>query len=469
MKNIPLRFIPVLFASALFALPRLAADDSDDIKALRSQINALEQKLDAIEKKQEASDQAAAAATATATAAAVKAAAAPKASLTDQGFIFTSADGASSLHIGGQVQFDSREFLADGGGIQNNTFILRRARPILDGTLDKIYSFQFVPEFGGTAPVSIYDANVRIAPTQATRFRFGKFKSPVGLEQLQDDANTFFVERTLATNLVPNRDLGAQFAGTLKNGVLAYTAGVFNGVPDAANTSNAAFDNDKSVEARLFSQPFVNAKGSFLSGFGAGISGSLGREKGAPAITAGYKTDGQQTFFTYNSAVVADGQSWRYSPQADYFYGPVGAIGEYVVSTVNVRPKAGAPKSELENKAWEVSVGYVLTGEDATYAGVTPAAPFSWDNGTWGAWQVVARYADLKIDPNAFPLFASTATNAKEAYAGGVGVNWYLTKAVRITQDFFDTHFTKPGTATPTTQILQYNEKALITRVQIAF
>jgi phosphate-selective porin OprO and OprP len=223
------------------------------------------------------------------------------------------------------------------------------------------------------------------------------------------------------------------------------------------------------VEARVFSQPFINAKDSFLNGLGAGISGSFGREKGAAALTAGYKTDGQQTFFTYNSTVVADGQAWRVSPQAYYFHGPVGAMSEYVVSTVNVRPTATGVNSQLENKAWQTEVGYVITGEDATYAGVTPAEPLSWTNRTWGAWQVVARYADLKIDPNTFPLFASTATNAKQASAWGAGVNWYLTKAVRISQDFFDTHFTKGGTATPTTQILRYNEKALITRVQIAF
>jgi phosphate-selective porin OprO and OprP len=462
VKTILFQFVPVLLASVTLALPRLAADDSDDIKALRSQIDTLEQKLDAIEKKQEASNQAAAAAAASAKAV-------PTVTFSDKGFVFTSADGADSLHIGGQVQFDSREYLADGGGIQNNTFILRRARPIIDGTLDKIYSFQFVPEFGGTAPVSIYDANLRFAPTQAMRFKIGKFKSPIGLEQLQDDANTFFVERSLATNLVPNRDLGAQIAGTLNGGVFDYTAGVFNGVADAANTSNAGFDNDKEAEARVFSQPFIKVKGSPLAGLGAGISGDLGRQKGAPALAAGYKTDGQQTFFAYNNTVVADGQSWRYSPQAYYFHGPVGALGEYVVSTVNVRPKAGAPKSQLEDKSWEISLGYVLTGEDATYAGVTPAEPFSWADGTWGAFQIVARYADLKIDPNTFPLFASPTTNAKQASAWGVGVNWYLTKAVRISQDFFDTHFTKGGTATPTTQILQHNEKALITRVQIAF
>jgi phosphate-selective porin OprO/OprP len=459
VKNLLLRYVSVLLASATLTLPRLAADESDDIKALRAQIDSLEQKLDVLEKKQETQDQEAAAA----------AKAAPKVSLTGKGFVFSSDDGANSLHIGALVQFDSREFLADGGGILNNTFLLRRARPIIDGTLDKIYSFQFVSEFGGTSPVSVLDANVGIAPTKEVQFKFGKFKAPIGLELLQSDAGTCFVERSLVTNLVPNRDLGAQVGGTINGGVLIYTAGIFNGVPDGANSSNADFDNDKEVDARVFSLPFANAKDSPLHGLGVGVAGSLGREKGLSAVTAGYKTDGQQTFFKYNSTVVGDGQVWRVSPQGYYFHGPVSAVAEYVVSTVNARPTAIGAKAQLENKAWQGSVGYVITGEDATYSGVTPAEPFSWDNGTWGAWQVVARYADLKVDSKAFPLFASTATNAKEASAWGVGLNWFLSSNVRISQDFFDTHFTKAGTTVPTNQILQHNEKALITRVQLSF
>ncbi|HXA80939.1 MAG TPA: porin [Opitutaceae bacterium] len=455
----------VLLASTTLALPRLAADERDDIKALRAQIDSLEQKLDVLEKKQEISDQKAAEA----------AKAAPKVSLTGKGFVFTSADGANSLHIGALVQFDSREYLKDGGGLLNNTFLLRRARPVLDGTLDKIYTFQFVPEFGGTNPVSVFDANVGIAPTKELQFKFGKFKAPIGLEQLQGDPATSFVERSLVNNLVPSRDLGAQVTYTLKGGVLTGTVGIFNGVADGANTTNQDFDNDKDVDARLFSRPFVNAKDSPLHGLGAGVAGSFGREKGAPALTGGYKSDGQQTFFKYKSTVAADGQVWRISPQAYYYYGPFGALGEYAVSTVNVRPTltgAGA-KTQLENKAWQASVCYVLTGEDASYTGVTPAEPFSWADGTWGAWQVVARYADLKVDPKAFPLFAdATSTgnvNAREASSFGIGLNWYLNNVVRISQDYFQTQFTNSVAPSAATPILRQDEKALITRVQLSF
>jgi phosphate-selective porin OprO/OprP len=464
----------LFWALAVSPMP-MRASESDDIKALRSQIDALEQKLDVLEKKQEVRD--------AETASAAKAA--PQVSFTDKGFVCASGDGANSLHLGALVQFDSREFFGDGGGVPNNSFILRRARIYVDGKLDKIYSYQFVPEFangsGGTAnAVTVLDGNLTIAPTQAVQFKVGKFKVPIGLEVLQGDPSTAFVERSLVTNLEPNRDVGAQVCGIIDGGFANYSIGLFNGTPDAlASSGNSDFDNEKDVDGRLFLKPFVNEKDSAWQGLGFGVAGGLGREKTHSAVTSGYKTDGQQTFFSYNTAVYADGDVWRASPQACYYIGPFSALTEYVVSTINVRPSAPTTttfpaKTQLENKAWAVTVGYVITGEDATYDGITPAKPFSWADGTWGAWQVVARYEDLKIDPKAFAgtgaaQLASTATNAKEASAWGVGVNWYLTKAVRITQDFFDTRFTKAGPIAPTTQILQHNEKALTTRLQLNF
>jgi phosphate-selective porin OprO/OprP len=119
--------------------------------------------------------------------------------------------------IRGLVQFDSRLFFGD-NGIVNNALLLRRARLISEGTFAKIFSFQIVPEFGGGGATaanafSILDANVGVAVNSALQFKFGKFKSPVGLELLQSDSWTFFDERSLVTNLVPNRDIGAQVSG----------------------------------------------------------------------------------------------------------------------------------------------------------------------------------------------------------------------------------------------------------------
>ena len=461
MSTIPSPIIRTALALAMLPAGLIAlraADDSDaEIKALREQIRLLDQRLHQLEQKQQIKEQEAAAAAKTA----------PKIAISDKGFTFASGDGANSIRIGGLVQLDSRLFFGDGGGVYNNSFVLRRARVISEGTLGKIYSFQIIPELGGST-VSILDANVVVAPSSRLQFKLGRFKAPVGLELLQSDSATFFVERSLVSNLVPNRDLGVQVGGSFTDGAFAYAVGIFNGVADATSTSNVDFDNDKDVVGRVFAQPFKNNKGSSLQGLGLGIAASLGREKGPAAVTAGYKTDGQQTFFKYNSTVVADGRIWRVSPQAYYYSGPFGALGEYVVSTVNARPSATGAKTALQNKAWQLVAGFVLTGEDASFTSVVPQQPFSWDDGTWGAWQIVARYSNLRLDGNIFPLFASPAINASEASSAGIGLNWYLSKTVRTSLDYFQTRFNNPVPVS-STQILRQDEQALITRFQLSF
>ncbi len=464
MRNSLSRKFAPAFTALLALLPAVKADELSD---LRDQLHALEQKILVLERKQEIKDEAATAAAKTA----------PKITVNDKGFTIASADAANSVRIRALVQFDSRLFFGDGGqGVTNNSFLLRRARLISEGTFDNIYSFQLVPEFGGgsgsaASAVSILDANFGVAPSKELQFKFGKFKSPVGLELLQSDSWTFFNERSLVTNLVPNRDVGAQVSGDLFGGTVNYTGGVFGGIADGATSTNADFDNDKDVVGRVFATPFKNEAGSPLQGLGFGVSASLGREKTTSGRTAGYKTDGQQTFFSYAATTIADGQNWRISPQLDYRNGPLGVLGEYVVSTVNVRPSATGRKQELQNKAWQLAAGYVLTGEDSSYSGVTPRVNFDPANGNWGAFEVVARYSDLKIDDAAFPLYASASANADEAKALGLGFNWYLSKVVAVKADFYQTKFGFAATAPAisATPILRQDEKAFITRFQLSF
>jgi len=64
----------------------------------------------------------------------------------------------------------------------------------------------------------------------------GKFKSPIGLEQLQADVDTLFNERALR-RLVPNRDSALNCMATfLWSSELCCR--IFNGVGDARNSSN---------------------------------------------------------------------------------------------------------------------------------------------------------------------------------------------------------------------------------------
>lgn len=457
MRNASFRSIVPALTALLALTPAIQADE---LTQLRDQLHALEQKLLVLERKQEIKDEAAAAAAPTT----------PKVTISDKGYTLASADGANSVKLRGLVQLDSRLFLNDGNVLANNSFILRRARIISEGTFAQNFSFQIVPEFGGGSP-AIVDANFSWTVTPALQFKFGRFKSPVGLELLQSDSWTFFDERSIVTNLVPNRDLGILVSGDVLGGKLNYTAGIVGGVADGAQTTNSDFDNEKDLVGRLWASPFKDDAGSFAQGLSFGVSGSYGREKTTAGRTGGYRTDGQQTFYSYLATTITDGPNWRVSPQLDYRNGSFGLLSEYVVSAVNVRASATGKLTELQNKAWQLAAGYVLTGENSAYAGVVPANNFDLSNGTWGAFELAARYANLKVDDAAFPLYASPAAGAGEASSLGLGLNWYLSKAVRFTFDYYQTKFDAAprAPATLTNAVIRQDEKSLISRFQISF
>jgi phosphate-selective porin OprO/OprP len=472
MRNLSLRrTAPVLLTTLGLALGlnSVRAADADDIQTLREQIRLLEQKLLVIERKQELKDEAATAA----------AKALPKLTAGDGRIEIASADGANSLRLRGLVQADYRWY--DAANEPADTFILRRARLIFEGKFNQIFSYVVQPELAGT--IQILDANVNAAFSPAFNVRVGKFKTPVGLEQLQSDPVAFFNERSVATGLTPNRDLGLAIHGDIAGNRLNYTIALLNGVADGGNntTGSADFDSDKTVAARVFATPFADDKESALSGLGLGAALSAGNYETVSGRAANYRTDGQQTFFTYLTSttvaadnVVADGKGVTFSPQAYYYSGPLGVLAEYVISSSDLRRGAG-PVRTVENHAYNLSVGYVLTGEDSTYRGVSPKTSFNPSAGTWGAFEVVARLAGVDIDDKVFAggaavRLANPNVSATELVTLGLGLNWHLSKSVRAGFNVFVNDFKlAPGATPAATAVINDNETTFISRFQVSF
>ncbi|HUJ12044.1 MAG TPA: porin [Verrucomicrobiae bacterium] len=386
-----------------------------------------------------------------------------------EGFSIASADGNFRLRLRGQVQADSRWYLYDSARNGTDTFLMRRARPIVEGTLFRDFDFRLMPDFGNDT-TALYDAYVEWKYLPWLKVRAGKFKPPVGLEQLQEDQYTLFTERAFPTDLVPNRDIGVQLRGDLWDGVVQYQAGVFNGVADGVN---GGLDNNdsKDFEGRIFFEPFKKTKIDPLEGLGLGIAGTVGDQDGSTtsASVPSFKTPGQNTFFKYLSGTTlanttyGHGQRVRVSPQGYYYWGPFGLLAEYVFSEQEVQK--GAATDHLRNAAWQAAGSVVLTGERASYRGVTPRRPFDLKNGGWGALELAARYSVLRIDPEAFPTFASIDSSAQEARAWAVGLNWYLNRNVKFVLDYEETSF-DGGAAGGTDRL---SERVLFTRAQVAF
>lgn len=343
------------------------------------------------------------------------------------------------VQVHGDLQADARFY--EGGRFPAagstrgtaDTFLLRRARPIIEATALDWIDFRVMPDFGG-GNTTLYDAygEARFAPE--LRLRAGKFKAPVGLEALQLDDVMMFSERSLANNLFSIRDVGVQLAGDLLGGTVQYATGVFNGAVDATAGGDRATDSGKEFDTRLFFRPFRNGSGP-LKGLGAGVSYTYGRPEGntTTSLLPTYVSSGQQPIYAFSTGAYADGPKHRLSPQGYYYVGPFGLMLEYVDSKYAVTRATN--HRELENHGWETTASYVLTGEDVTYEGVKPEHP-AWHGG-YGAIQVAARAAKLKLDTAAFAGSATTRLVDPTAYAYqvtdyGLELNWYLTQLIRF-------------------------------------
>lgn len=443
----------VLAAQLAGWLPRTrGADPQGELSAIREQIRLLEAKLCTLEKKAQAE-------------------AIPRrsrADLEDGRVELVALDGATSLRLRALIQGDARWY-AEGATATHDSFILRRARLIFEGSFNRTFTYQLVPEFGGNSP-ALLDANIRIALTPDCGLKAGKFKVPVGLEQLQSDATAFFTERSVASALTPNRDVGVQLEGKGWGGKLDYALGVFNGQPDGGSSNNGTdFDNGKTVALRLFGHPLAGAG----QGFGLGLAASTGRYATAAGRTAGYRTEGQQSFFTYRASTMADGVGRVISPQASYYAGPFGLLAEYTSSSIELTNSLALART-IRNTAWNLSLGYVLTGEASSYRGVIPAARFDPAVDSWGAFEVVARAAGVDIDDKVFAggssSLADPTTAATKVTSYGLGVNWYLSKSVRTSVDVFHSRCeSAPGIAPAAGSVLAEGETVCVSRLQLSF
>ena len=418
---------------------------------------------------------------------------APKVSAAAQwgpkGFAITSADGSNVLRLGALVQADGRYFIDSATPATGNTWLLRRVRPILQGTLADIYDFKLMPDFGGGKAI-VQDAFVTARFEPWLALTVGKFKPPVGLERLQSAADNRFIERALPTDLVPNRDIGVQLGGDLAGGRLNYSIGVFNGVADGTSSDNNptpdfSSDGKGDVAARVFLRPFLLSGNAALTGLGVGLAGTYVRATGSPANTllAAYKTSGQQSFFSYrgntaatqtqpalNNGTYASGERLRLAPQLYYYAGPIGLLGEYTRVRQGVARVNGAVTRSglLTQSAWQAQLSWLLTGEQESFGGVTPKTPFRVGEPGWGAIELVARVQGLAVDPGAFAggsnSFANPASSAQRARAAGAALNWYLNRNLKWALDYELTRF-KGGALGGD----RPDEKALFTRFQVAF
>jgi phosphate-selective porin OprO/OprP len=390
--------------------------------------------------------------------AAKKAKEAPKVVVDDKGFQLKLPDNSFVLKIRGLVQADGRFFLDNDVLQVGDTFLVRKFRPSLDGTLFGLIDFRLLPEFAGGA--QILDGWVDVHQWDWLRLRVGKMKAPIGLERLQGDADRVFLEQTLISNLSSQRDVGVQLWGDIAGGLVHYAVGIFNGAPDTTG-ADTDLNHAKDFVGRLFFHPFRTEALKDLGNLGVGLSAQTGNRKGAadpatglatpllPAQTglAPYRTAGQSRFFQYLApasdttgaqTVFAHERRTSINPQLYYYYESIGLLAEYMWLKQGVQ--RGPNTAVLTNQSAAVTASYTINGRE-NYDGTTPYVGFDRGKGAWGALVLAARWSWLAVDDATFPIYANAVASAQAANSFGAAITWVPRRTARFSLSWDHTRF----------------------------
>ncbi len=196
--------------------------------------------------------------------------------ITAQGCVETSSDDGPQIVGYIQPQFNAYMFGSkdNGDAIKPSTFMFKRARIGVVGSIPYDVSYYFMAEFSPVAGgPQLLDAFVTYAPFgKYLKFSLGQFKSPFSLELNTPCYALNTINRsTVVNNLAsPFRELGVMFLGSSDSlfgihNLISYKIAILNGT--GINTLD---DNqNKDIATRIVIAPFEWLKfgGSFRTGF----------------------------------------------------------------------------------------------------------------------------------------------------------------------------------------------------------
>lgn len=361
----------------------------------------------------------------------------------DGAFALESADGANSVQLTGRIHFDARasdiNSLGNTGALDSKTdvdsktlgdqFELRRARLGVKGKIAKDFKYEVVANLPGTATVDV--AFLDWARYEQAQLRFGKFKQPVGLEQLTSSNNIDFMERSYVDQFVPSKKLGAMLSGSVKG--LTYAGSTYQ-----MHDADLDMDSDKASYAGRVTYNFAEAFGNKdmvahvgLSGFDAEYSlqptqtgntssaadgrtraslfsvrsGGRGLANAYRAQIGGDTATGTGIGYNVGNSNTAQVDSRAYGLEGIFAYGPFKVQGEYLNNDIKGEYRDSTVKSDVN--AFYAEALWLVTGEkyadsykNGAFGAIKPKNSFDLETGKggWGALEVGFRFDKVEAD-----------------------------------------------------------------------
>lgn len=350
-----------------------------------------------------------------------------------------------TVRLGGHVQLDYITWpYADPDIVgAQNYFNYRRLRLVADGTGYGVYDFRLQltlePGLGANedavASPDVKDAYFSINEVPwIGRMRIGNFFVPFGLEQVTNDTNNIFLERSIPTQGVftADREVGFAIYNCTASQNLSWAAGIF--FDDINDTVKSRIDNNQGyrVSGRVNWLPYYDepSEGRYLvhTGLGAMYTDdydNIARFRARPQVQRGP--------FLIDSGALAAGSYATGNAEFAVVWGRVTVQSEAYLTQVNM-----THKDPVTIGGAYAHLSYFLTGECRTYERFgqhgaqfgrnKPISNFFATPGgiSWGAWEAKTRWSHFNLNN-----FSKGEYNDIT-----VGFNWYFSDRTRIMFDW---------------------------------
>ncbi len=472
----------VLSLLASTAHAQAAGDPRDaEIQALRAQVQALAAKLDQLQARIEAP----AAPPVIQTPAPAAAAPAAVVTLAAGKPSIASADGQFTANLHGVVHLDAADYEQAGAGpittdlrrgaaatdtshardLSSGTDF-RRARIGIDGRVFGDWDYNIVYEFGGAGEEDAghaYEMWIQYSGLKPFHARIGAFAPSYGLDDQDSTNGMMFLERAAVSDIARGLAGGDSREGAeiwangdrwyFNTAVTGRAVGVVN---SQATGISQPFDSQLSFIGRLGFLPvrtdnavvWLGVHGSYIDR----PADTGGPDTAANGVRYGITLQERPELRVDGTRLISTGAiNSRHADtvglEAAAQFGSLFLQSEYESIKIE-RMNAVAGVGDPDFHGYYIDAAYVLTGEKrrfntATWAFDGPAVnrPFSARNGTWGAFEVAARYSDVDLNYHAGALGAAPTTDAvrggeQKIWTGGL--NWYPNSFVRFMLDYQD-------------------------------
>jgi len=352
-----------------------------------------------------------------------------------------------TVKLGGHIQLDYINWANADPAIAGTEdyFEFRRLRLVADGTgygqLDFRLQMTLEPESVGTSPPgTVTSPNVKDAYFSMNeipglgRIRIGNFFVPFSLEQVTNDTNNIFMERSIPTQgiFAADREVGIALYNCTDDQSVTWATGAFFDSISEGLKERIDDNQGYRVSGRMTWTPFYDepSNGRYLIHTGIGVLHTGDQDKRISFRARPQISEGPRLI---DSGNLAANSNTTGNLEFAAVMGPVTLQSEWFASNVNM---VGGGSQNVTGGYAHLS--YFLTGENRIYERFgqhgaqfgrnVPTSNFFIVPGAIspGAWEVKTRYSNLNLD----------SVNRGQYNDLTTGFNWYLNDRTRVMFDW---------------------------------